>query len=107
MATSKEYLNFITEQFSELDGIMLRPMMGEYLLYFCGKLVGGLYDNRLLVKPTLSAKVLMPDAELQSPYDGAKPMLLVNDVENRDFLRELLNAIYGELPEPKPKRGRV
>lgn len=106
MATSKEYLNFITEQLSEVDGIVLRPMMGEYLLYYRGKLVGGIYDNRLLVKPVIATKSLMPEAEFQTPYNGAKPMLLVHDVENRDFLRELLNAIYEELPESKPKKGR-
>ena len=79
-------------------------MMGEYVLYYGGKVVGGVYDNRLLVKPTLSANVLMPSAEYQLPYEGAKEMLLVEDIENGDFLKELFEAMYKELPEPKKRK---
>ena len=104
MASSKEYLDFILDQFSELEGIFWRTMMGEYILYYRGKVVGGIYDDRFLVKPTKSAKAMMPDAYSELPYEGAKEMLLVDDVENREFLRELLEAMYNELPEPKKRK---
>lgn len=101
MASSKEYLEFVFDQCSDLSA---RAMMGEYVLYYGGKVVGGIYDNRLLVKPIPSAKALMPNAEYQLPYEGAKEMLLVDDIENRDFLKELFEAMYVELPEPKKKK---
>ena len=103
MASSREYLDFILDRLSLLDGISWRPMMGEYILYFRGKPVGGIYDDRFLVKPTKSAKALMPDAESELPYEGAREMLLVDNVENREFLEKLLRAMYGELPAPKKK----
>ncbi len=106
MASSKEYLDFILDQLSELDGISWRKMMGEYILYRHGKIVGGIYDDRFLVKPTKSAAEMMPDAGREIPYDGAKEMLLVDNVENREFLRELLEAMDGELPAPKPGKSR-
>ncbi len=104
MASSKEYLEFILEQLSELDDVTYRAMMGEYILYYRGKIVGGIYDDRLLVKPVKSAVALMPDATFELPYEGAKEMLLVDDVDNRDFLAKLFNAMYDELPLPKKKR---
>ncbi len=104
MASSKEYLDFILEQLSELEGISYRAMMGEYILYYGGKIVGGIYDDRFLVKVTKSSRKKMPDAELELPYEGAKEMLLVDDVENKEFLRELLEAMYPELPLPKKKK---
>ena len=103
MASNKEYLDFILEQLSELDGITWRAMMGEYIIYYQGKIVGGIYDNRFLVKPTKSAKTMMPNANLEPPYEGAKEMLLVDNVENKDFLKELLEALYDELPVPKKR----
>lgn len=106
MASSKEYLSFILEQLSELDEITYRAMMGEFILYYRGKIVGGIYDNRLLVKPTASAKALMPNASLEPPYEGAKEMLLVDDVDNKEFLAELFMAMYDELPEPKSKKKK-
>ena len=106
MASSKEYLDFIMDQLSELDGISWRKMMGEYILYRHGKIVGGIYDDRFLVKPTKSAAAMMPDAGMEIPYEGAKEMLLVDNVENREFLRELLEAMDGELPAPKPGKSR-
>ena len=106
MASSKEYLDFILDQLSELDGISWRKMMGEYILYRHGKIVGGIYDDRFLVKPTRSAAAMMPDAGMEIPYEGAKEMLLVDNVENREFLRELLEAMDGELPAPKPGKSR-
>ena len=104
MASSKEYLDFILEQLSELEEIAYRAMMGEYILYYRGKIVGGIYDDRLLVKPVKSAVSLMPDATYELPYEGAKEMLLVDDVDNKDFLTQLFNAMYEELPNPKKKK---
>ena len=103
MASTKKYLDFILEQLSELDEISYRAMMGEYIIYYRGKVVGGVYDDRFLVKPVKAAVALMPDADLELPYEGAKKMLLVDDVENREFLRELLDAMCDELPAPKKK----
>ena len=104
MASSREYLDFILEQLSDLDDISYRAMMGEYIIYYRGKVVGGIYDDRFLVKPVKSAAALMPDADLELPYEGAKEMLQVDDVENRAFLRKLLEAMYDELPAPKKKK---
>lgn len=101
MASSKEYVDFILEQ---CEGLTARAMMGEYVLYYGGKVVGGVYDNRLLVKPTPTAKKRMPDAPMEIPYEGAKKKLLVEDVENRDFLKELFEAMYEELPERKKRK---
>lgn len=105
MASSKDYLEYILDQLSALDDISYRAMMGEYIIYYRGKVVGGIYDDRFLVKPVKSAASMMPDADMELPYEGAKEMLLVDDVENREFLCELLDAMYGELPAPK-KRGK-
>ena len=104
MASSKEYLDFILEQLSELEDVSCRAMMGEYVIYYRGKVVGGIYDDRFLVKPTKSATALMPNAEMELPYDGAKEMLLVDDVDNKEFLRDLLDAIYPELPASKKRK---
>lgn len=104
MASSKEYLDFILEQLSELDDISYRAMMGEYIIYYRGKVVGGIYDDRFLVKSTKSAVAMMPNADMELPYEGAKEMLLVDDVDNKEFLRELLEAMYEELPAPKKKK---
>lgn len=103
MASSKEYLDYIMEQLSGVGDISCRAMMGEYIIYYRGKIVGGIYDDRFLVKITKSALAMMPEAETQPPYDGAKEMLLVDDVDNSEFLGELLDAIYAELPAPKKK----
>ena len=103
MASSKDYLEYILDQLSGLDDISYRTMMGEYIIYYRGKVVGGIYDDRFLVKPVKSAMAMMPDANLELPYEGAKEMLLVNDVENREFLRELLEAMYDELPARKKR----
>ena len=101
MATSKEYMEFIVGQLSGLDGIATRAMMGEYIIYYRGRIVGGIYDDRFLVKPTKSAVDMMPDAEMEIPYEGAKKMLLVDNVDNPEFLQELLEAMYDELPAPR------
>ena len=104
MASSKEYLDFIMEQLSGLEDVSWKAMMGEYIIYYRGRIVGGIYDDRFLVKPVKSAVAMMPNAGRELPYEGAKEMLLVDNVENRDFLRELLEAMYDELPAPKKKR---
>ncbi len=103
MASSKEYLDFILEQLSELEEITSRGMMGEYIIYYRGKVVGGIYDDRFLVKPTKSALAMMPEADMELPYEGAKEMILVDNVDNKDFLRDLLEAMYDELPAPKKR----
>lgn len=103
MASDKEFLNFVLDQLSDLDGISHRAMMGEYILYFRDKIIGGIYDNRLLVKPTASARKMMPEAAFEAPYDGAKEMLLVDRIDDREFLTELISAMYDELPTPKKK----
>ena len=104
MASTKEYLDFILEQLSLIDGISHRAMMGEYIIYYQGKVIGGIYDDRFLVKPTKTAKDMMPEAQMQLPYEGAKEMILVDDVENKEFLKELFEAMYDELPAPKKKK---
>lgn len=104
MASCKEYLNFIIEQLSDLDEITYRAMMGEYIIYYRGKIVGGIYDDRLLVKPVKSAIALIPEAVYELPYEGAKEMLLVDNVDSREFLAELFNIMYDELPEPKKNK---
>ena len=104
MASSKAYLDFILEQLSELEEITYRAMMGEYILYYRRKIVGGIYDDRLLVKPVKSAISIMPDAAYELPYEGAKKMLLVDNVDSKEFLINLLGAMYEELPEPKKKK---
>ena len=104
MASSKEYLEFILGQLSELEEITYRTMMGEFIIYYHEKVVGGIYDDRLLVKPVKSAISFIPTASYELPYEGAKEMLLVDEVENKEILTGLFNAMYEELPAPKPKR---
>ena len=104
MASSKEYLEYILDQLSGLEEISYRAMMGEYIVYYRGKIVGGIYDDRFLVKPVKAAVAMMPDASMELPYEGAKEMLLVDNVENREFLRDLLEVMYDELPAPKKKK---
>lgn len=103
MASSKGYLDFIMEQLSELEEISSRKMMGEYITYYRGKIIGGIYDDRFLVKDTESAREMIPDAVRELPYDGAKEMLLVRNLEDRDYLRRLVEAMYEDLPAPKRK----
>ena len=104
MGSSKEYLEYILEQLSGLEDITYRAMMGEYILYYRGKIFGGVYDDRFLIKPVKIAKEMMPDANMELPYDSAKEMLLVDDVENREFLKELIEAMYDELPAPRKRK---
>ena len=104
MASSKGYLDFILDQLSDLSDVNYRAMMGEYIIYYRGKVVGGIYDDRFLVKPTKSAAAMMPHADMERPYEGAKEMLLVDPVENKEFLAKLLEAMFAELPVQKQKR---
>ena len=104
MASSKEYLDFVLEQLSGLDDITYKAMMGEYIIYYRGKIIGGIYDDRFLVKNVKSAAAAMPDASLELPYEGAKEMLLVDDVDNKEFLTGLIESMYDELPMPKKRK---
>ena len=102
MASSKEYLNFVLEEFANED-ITYKPMMGEYILYYKGKIFGGIYDDRLLVKPVNTAVSLIPNVVYQKPYDGAKDMILIENLDDKEFLSTLIIAMYKELPTPNKK----
>lgn len=104
MASSKAFLDFIMDQLSSLRHVSFRAMMGEYVIYYKGKVIGGIYDDRFLVKQTKAAKELMPDTKIVVPYEGSKGLYLVDNVDDREFLRELIEKMYEELPEPKTKR---
>ena len=106
MPSTKDYLDFILEQLSLLEGVLHRGMMGEYILYYRDRVFGGIYDDRFLVKPVNAARELMPDASLEKPYDGAKAMLMVDNVDDREFLMRLITAMYDELPEPKRRTNK-
>ena len=104
MPSDKGYLDFVLDQLSDCGDVAWRAMMGEYIIYCRGKVIGGIYDDRFLIKPTPSALAMMPDAERELPYEGGSEMLPVDRLEDREFLRALVEAVAGELPEPKPKR---
>ena len=106
MASSKEYLEFVLGQLAELDEITYRAMMGEFIIYYRGKIVGGIYDDRLLVKTVKSAIDYMPEVLYELPYEGTKEMLLVEEVDNREFLTGLFQAMFEELPTPKTKKKK-
>lgn len=103
MASRKDYLDYILEQLSGLEDVTYRAMMGEYILYYGGRIAGGIYDDRLLVKPVKAARSLLPDAPEEEPYPGAKLLLLVENVDDRDFLQNLFRAMYDQLPAPKKR----
>lgn len=105
MASSKNYLDFVLDCLSDLGSVSYRAMMGEYILYYNGKIFGGVYDDRLLVKDTPSSRAMMPNAPCELPHKGAKEMLLVEEIEDRDFLKRLVEGMYGELPAAK-ERGK-
>ena len=106
MASKKEYLDYILEQLSGAEDISFRPMMGEYIIYCKGRVIGGIYDDRFLIKPTAHAKAMMPDAPLELPYEGAKEMLLAQNVDDGELLSRLVNAVADDLPAPKPKKKK-
>ena len=101
MASTKEYLDYIMEQLSDLDEVSFKAIMGEYILYYRGKIFGGIYDDRLLIKPVPAAVKMMPGASMELPYEGAKEMLLADDVDDREFLCKLIDSMWEELPEKK------
>ncbi len=104
MSSSKEYLYFVLEQLSATDSVSYKSMMGEYIIYYKGRIIGGIYDDRFLVKNTVSARKLMPSAPTEIPYPTGKPMLLVEDIENKELLRQLFEAMFDELPNSKRKQ---
>ena len=104
MASSKEYLDFILDQFSELEEMSYRQMMGEYILYYRGKIIGGIYDNRLLLKPVKVVMDQLEQTRLERPYEGAKEMILLEDLEDKLFLARLIKEMYEVLPVPKVKK---
>lgn len=106
MASSKGYLEYILDQLIDLDSISYQAMMGEYILYYKRKIVGGIYDDRLLVKPVPSAIDYMPNVKYELPYEGAKEMLLVDNVDNKEFLKGLFGAMFDELPVAKAKKKK-
>ena len=106
MATSKDFLNFVLDQLSDLDGITYRQMMGEYIIYYGGKIAAYLCDNRMLIKPVKSAFAMMQGATLEAPYEGAKEMILAENIADKEFMTALFRAIYDELPVPKPKKKK-
>ena len=103
MASSKEYLEFVLDQLALKGGIGYKAMMGEYILYLNGRVAGGVYDDRFLVKPFEAAKRLMPGAPRELPYEGAKEMLLVEQIDDREFLKKLFDAIEEELSSNNKK----
>ena len=103
MATGKSYLTFILDQLSEVDGISHRQMMGEYIIYKNGRIIAYLCDNRMLIKPTKHAILTLPNAPLVAPYEGARAMILVENTEDREFLKDLFDIVYPDLPAPKKK----
>ena len=104
MPSSEQYLEYVLEQLSDLDEISYRAMMGEYIIYYRAKIIGGIYDDRFLVKSVKSAMSMMSDASMELPYEGAKEMILVDDLENKVFLSELFEAMYDELPAPRKRK---
>jgi TfoX/Sxy family transcriptional regulator of competence genes len=107
MASSKAYLDFILDQLSLLEDISYRQMMGEYIIYYRGRVAGGIYDDRFLIRPTAAASAIMPEAAKDFPYEGGSEMLLVSEVDNREFLRDLFEKMYDELPVPKKKKKKA
>lgn len=104
MASTSEYLEYVLDQLSDLDDISYRKMMGEYIIYYRGRIIGGIYDDRFLIKPVNAALKMIPDASMELPYEGAKEMILVENIEDREFLKELIEAMHDELPAPRKKR---
>lgn len=106
MATSKDFLNYFSELIKPLGSVTFRPMMGEYLMYYNGKLIGDICDNKIFIKPVDAAKILMPEADMQPPYKGAKEMLILDNFEDVDFVEKLFKEIYPQLTEPKKKKSK-
>lgn len=104
MATTKDFHDYVMEQLSRVGEVSSRKMMGEYCVYYRGKLVADLCDNQLLLKSTPSVLRLLPDAPRAYPYEGSKALMtVVEDVENVLQLQQVFAAMYDELPEAKKK----
>lgn len=97
---------YVVETLTPLGAIRTRAMMGEYVLYYKDKIVGGIYDDRVLVKNVPAAAEILPEAPLEIPYDGAKPMLMVADLENTALMQRLMDVLFDVLPAPKPRRKK-
>lgn len=107
MASSFEYLEYIIDQLSDLEDINYRYMMGEYIIYYRGRVAGGIYDDRFLIKPVKSALDFIGNAEFETPYPGGRDMIIVDNVDNKEYLKDLFNAMFDELKEPMKKKARV
>ena len=105
MASTNQYLEFVLDLLGELDDVEHRKMMGEYVLYCGGKVIGGIYDDRFLLKVTPASEWLLPNAPRATPYEGAKEMLLV-EAEDRDTLHDVVEAMWQELPAPKKRKKK-
>jgi TfoX/Sxy family transcriptional regulator of competence genes len=104
MATSKEFHDYVVDSLQRIGDVTTKKMMGEYCIYYKGKLIGDICDNCLLLKLTESVLRLMPEAERAYPYEGSRTLMaVVDDVENIERMREVLDAMVEELPEPKKK----
>ena len=106
MASDKNFLDYVLDQLSALDGVTYRAMMGEYILYYNGRIFGGIYDNRLLIKPVPAALRLISDVRYVEPYEGTKPMIITDIVDNSDAFCNLVRQMYDELPEVKSKKKK-
>ena len=106
MSSSNQYLDFVLDLLGELEDVAHRKMMGGYVLYYRGKVIGGIYrGDRFLLKVTPASERLLPGAPRATPYEGAKEMLLV-EVEDRDTLHDVVDAMWEELPAPKQRKKR-
>lgn len=99
MSSSKDFLDFVLDQLSGLPDISWRAMMGEYIIYYRGKVVGGIYDNRFLIKPTDSVLKIISNAKMETPYPGGRPMVMITDIENTELLENVFNVLYDDLAD--------
>lgn len=108
MATTKEFHDYVVDSLQRIGNISTKRMMGEYCIYYRDKLIGDICDNTLFLKSTESVLRLMPDAERAYPYEGSKTLMsVVEDVENTELMKVVLNAMYEELPEPKKREKKT
>lgn len=106
MPSTKEFLNYVLDQLNDLEDITYRYMMSEYIIYYKGKIAGGIFDNRLMIKPVKSAIDFIENPIYDIPFDGAKEWILIEDIEDKEFLTELFITIYKDLSFPKKKFKR-
>lgn len=103
MSTTIDYYEYLQEQLEPIGNIRYRKMMGEYCVYYRDKVIGGIYDNRFLIKNINASRLYLPNTTLEIPYQGAKPMILVEELSDKELLKKLMIAMYEELPTPKKK----